>query len=203
MTTAKVIAIEHVTLDGVYQAPARVDEDGRGGFGHGGWSTATDAPETTQGVIGKYMRAGWRLLVGKTTYEDLYEGWHVRQPEHPMTQALTKVQKFVASRDRTYRAAWDNSTLLEGEVSEAVAELKGQGGTPLIIFGSGVLVRSLMAKELVDEFVLMIHPLVLGEGRRLFDQAPFAKFKLADQVKADTGVIVATYRLSSDGGPRV
>jgi dihydrofolate reductase len=203
MTTARVIAIEHVTLDGVYQAPARVDEDGRGGFQHGGWSTATDAPETTQGVIGKYMREGWRLLVGQTTYEDLYEGWHVRQPQHSMTQALTKVQKFVASRDRDYQPAWDNSSLLEGEASHAVAKLKAQGGTPLIIFGSGVLVRSLMAKELVDEFVLMIHPLVLGEGRRLFEEAPFAKFKLADEVKADTGVIVATYQLSSDNRSRV
>ena len=148
------------------------------------------------------MQAGWRLLVGHTTYDDLYEGWQVRQPQHPMTQALTKVQKLVASRDRVDAPKWNNSTWLEGEATDAVAKLKAQGGTPLIIFGSGGLVRSLMAKELVDEFVLMIHPLVLGEGRKLFDEAPFAKFELADQVKADTGVIVATYRLSSDGRQR-
>jgi dihydrofolate reductase len=195
MNHARVIAIEHVTLDGVYQAPARVDEDGRGGFEHGGWSTATDAPETTQGVIAKYMRAGWRLLVGQTTYEDLYEGWHVRQPEHPMTQALTNVQKLVASRDPNSALEWKHSTRLAGEATEAVAKLKEQGGTPLIIFGSGVLVRSLMASELVDELVLMIHPIVLGEGLRLFDRAPFSQFTLVDQVKAATGVIVATYEL--------
>lgn len=194
MANATVVAIEHLSLDGVYQAPARADEDQRGNFKHGGWSTISDAPETTQGVISKYMRAGWRLLVGRTTYEDLYEGWHVRQPQHPMTHALTKVQKLVASRDSNYEPRWDNSTRLVGDAKGAVAQLKEQGGTPLIIFGSGVLVRSLMDRELIDEFVLMIHPIVLGEGRAFFDAAPFAKFTLADEVTADTGVLVATYR---------
>src|SRR5689334_20887200 len=143
MANCKVVAIEHLTLDGVYQAPARADEDQRDAFKHGGWSTATDAPGTTQRVIGQHMQSGWRLLVGRTTYEDLYEGWHVRQPDSPMTEALTNVQKFVASRKSNYKPAWDNSTLLEGEATGAVSELKAAGGTPLIVFGSGVLVRSL------------------------------------------------------------
>lgn len=194
MAQTSVVAIEHLTLDGVYQAPARPDEDPRGNFKHGGWSTATDAPETTQAVISKYMRAGWRLLVGRTTYEDLYEGWHVRQPQHPMTQALTNVQKLVASRDANYEPRWINSTRLPGDAADAVSELKAQGGTPLILFGSGVLVRSLLEKELIDELVLMIHPVVLGEGRSFFERAPFARFTLADQVTGNTGVLVATYR---------
>jgi dihydrofolate reductase len=195
--TAKVVAIEHLSLDGVYQAPARADEDPRGNFKHGGWSTATDAPETTQAAIAAYMKGGWRLLAGKTTYEDLYEGWHVRQPGNPMTVALTNVQKFVASHDPHYNLAWENSTLLEGDAVDAVATLKGSGGTPLLIFGSGELVRTLMTKQLVDELVLMIHPVLLGEGRRFFADAPFTTFKLIDEVTAKTGVMVGTYQLEA------
>lgn len=198
MTHCKVIAIEHISLDGVYQAPARTDEDKRGNFKHGGWSNATEAHEATQGAVGEYMKKGWRLLAGQTTYEDLYEGWHVRQPEHPMTKALTNVQKFVASRDADYKPVWDNSILLKGDATDAVAELKKDGGTPLIIFGSGVLVRSLMEKGLVDEFLLMIHPVVLGEGRKFFDDAPFTKFKLLNEITTTTGVLVATYQLVSE-----
>ncbi len=142
------------------------------------------------------MQKGWRLLAGQTTYEDLYEGWHVRQPEHPMTKALTNVQKLVATHDANYKPKWANSTLLTGDdATDAVAKLKEDGGTPLIIFGSGVLVRSLMEKGLVDEFLLMIHPVVLGEGRKFFDDAPFAKLKLVEETTSDTGVIVATYRV--------
>jgi dihydrofolate reductase len=198
MTQCKIIAIEHLSLDGVYQAPARTDEDRRDGFKHGGWSNATEAHEATQGAVAKYMQKGWRLLAGQATYEDLYEGWHVRQPEHPMTKALTQVQKFVASRDADYKPAWDNSTLLKGDATEAVAKLKEEGGIPIIIFGSGVLVRSLMEKGLVDEFLLMIHPVVLGEGRKFFDDAPFTNLKLTDEVTADTGVIIATYQTISE-----
>jgi len=197
MTYCKVIAIEHISLDGVYQAPARTNEDRRDGFKFGGWSNASEAHEATQGAVSKYMQKGWRLLAGQTTYEDLYEGWHVRQPEHQMTKALTNVEKFVASRDASYQPAWENSTLLKGDATEAVAKLKKEGGTPLIVFGSGVLVRSLMEKGLVDEFLLMIHPVVLGEGRKFFDEAPFTNFKLIDEVTADTGVIIATYQVIS------
>jgi dihydrofolate reductase len=193
--TCKVIAIEHLTLDGIYQAPARTDEDERGGFRHGGWSIATDAPDTTQSAIGKYMSAGWRLLVGRTTYEDLYEGWQVRQPGHPMTRALANVQKFVASRAPTYEPAWQRSTLLKSDAAEAVAALKAQTGMPLIIFGSGVLVRSLMARKMVDELVLMIHPVILGHGHRLFAEASSTNLELVSAVTATTGLVVATYKL--------
>jgi len=188
------VAIEHVTLDGVYQAPARADEDTRDNFKHGGWSNPGNHPKM-QEVIGKYMTGGWSLLAGKKTYEDLYEGWPVRQPQSPMTQALTSVQKFVASHDPNYPLPWLHSTLLAGNATETVAQLKNEHDKTLVIFGSGVLVRSLMQPGLIDELVLMIHPLVLGEGHRFFDkETPFTKLKLADQITTDTGVIIATYR---------
>jgi len=195
--SCRIVAIEHLTLDGVYQAPARADEDTRDGFKHGGWAMAGNDPKM-QEVIGTYMSGGWSLLAGKTTYEDLYEGWPVRQPSSPMTQALTSVHKFVASHDSHYKLPWQNSTLLAGEATETVAELKKNHDKALIIFGSGVLVRSLMQRGLVDELVLMIHPLVLGEGRRFFDNgAPLTKLISAGEVTTDGGVIIATYRINS------
>src|SRR3954470_12531608 len=145
----KVVAIEHLTLDGVYQAPARADEDDRGGFKYGGWSVATDDPEM-QKAVSRYMANGWSLLAGRTTYEDLYQGWHVRQPSNPITHALTNAQKFVVSRDANYKLAWKNSTLLMGDAADSVARLKREHDKTLIIFGSGVLVRSLLLSGLVD-----------------------------------------------------
>jgi len=190
---ARLVAIEHLSLDGVYQAPARLDEDTRDGFKNGGWSNAADDPRMQQ-VISKYMKDGWSLLAGTTTYQDLYEGWHVRQPSHPMTLALTRTQKFVVSRNAACAVPWENSTLLAGEATVTVAKLKQEHQKTLIIFGSAVLVRSLMAVGLVDELLLMVHPLVLGEGRRFFDGAPFTKLKVADQVTTESGVMIATYQ---------
>jgi dihydrofolate reductase len=195
VSTHKIVAVEHLTLDGVYQAPARADEDQRGGFKYGGWSVADDDPEM-QKVIGQHMASGWSLLVGRTTYEDLYEGWHVRQPSSPMTQALTNAQKFVASRDASYKLAWKNSTLLSGDAAESVAKLKKEHDKTLVIFGSGVLVGSLLRRRLVDDLLLMIHPVILGQGRRFFDELPFTKMTLADNMKTASGVMVSTYRPS-------
>jgi dihydrofolate reductase len=193
---ANVVAVEHLSLDGVYQAPARTDEDTRDGFEYGAWSKAGDDPEMQQ-IIARRMQGGWSLLAGTTTYEDLYEGWQVRQPFHPMTQALSHTHKFVASRQRGYVLHWENSTLLAGDAKETVADLKTKHEKTLIIFGSGVLVRSLMQSGLVDELVLMIHPVVLGQGRRFFEgEMPFTRLELADEVTIGSGVMVATYRLT-------
>jgi dihydrofolate reductase len=196
MANCKVVAVEHMSLDGVYQAPGRSDEDSRGNFKHGGWSAPGDDPKLQQ-VISKYMTGGWSLVAGRTTYEHLYEAWHVRQPTHPMTQALTNVEKFVATRDRGYQLPWENSTLLAGDAGETVAKLKAAHDKTLVIFGSGVLVRSLMEHELIDELLLMIHPVVLGDGLRFFADAPFTKFALADELTTGTGVVVSTYQLAA------
>lgn len=194
----KIIAIEHLTLDGVFQAPARADEDTRGGFKHGGWSAAGNDPKM-QESISKYMAGGWSLLIGRTTYEDFFESWPTRQPEDPMTKALTDVQKFVATRQTEYKLPWENSTLLTGNIVKTVAKLKQEHDKTLIIFGSAELVRSLMQQNLVDEFLLMIHPIVLGKGRRLFDSAaPFTALNLAEQAITGTGVIISAYQIQID-----
>ncbi|MEN0056562.1 MAG: dihydrofolate reductase family protein [Mucilaginibacter sp.] len=190
----KIVAIEHLTLDSVYEAPAFPDGDSQDGFKHKGWAMPRSNLKM-QEIMGKYMASGWSLLLGMTTYEGLYESWAIKQPSSPMTHALTGVQKFVTSHRADYKLPWDNSTLLAGEATKTVAQLKKEHDKTLIIFGSGILIHSLMQRELVDEFLLMIHPIVLGSGLRLFDnKSPFTQFKLDNTITTDTGVIVAAYQ---------
>lgn len=147
-----------------------------------------------QDVLGARMGASWSLLLGRLTYERFADFWP-RQAPNPFTDALNRVRKYVASTTLTEPLGWVNSELLKGDAADAVAELREQQEDTLVVFGSGVLVRSLLARGLVDEFVLQIHPLVLGSGRRLFPEAgPLAAFALADSVTTSTGVIIATYQ---------
>jgi dihydrofolate reductase len=190
---SRVVVINHVTLDGVMQAPGRPDEDLRGGFEHGGW--ATSRMDAVMGkVMGEGMAQGGALLFGRRTYEDLHAFWP-SQKDNPFTEVLNKVRKYVASTTLREPLPWSNSTLLKGDAAEAVARLKDQPGKDIGILGSGQLVQSLMPRKLIDEYVLMIHPLVLGSGRRLFsDGGPFAALKLVDTKTTTTGVVIATYR---------
>jgi dihydrofolate reductase len=190
----KVTVIENVTLDGVMQAPGRADEDDRDGFEHGGWGQA-GADEVMGQKMGERMaRArGGALLFGRRTYEDFFSFWP-KQTDNPYTDVLDNRQKYVASKTLKEPLPWRNSTLLHGDAVEAVAKLKEQPADDLGVLGSGQLVRSLMQRDLVDEFVLMIHPLVLGTGRRLFaDGGAFAELRLTDATTTTTGVVIATY----------
>ncbi|GAA2654429.1 dihydrofolate reductase family protein [Nonomuraea recticatena] len=190
----KVIAIEHLSLDGVMQAPGHPDEDPRDGFPHGGWAARRQDP-VMQEAMGARMSSAWSLLAGRTTYERFADYWPKQAP-NPFTEALDSVQKYVASTTLTEPLPWRNSTLLKGDAADAVAGLKEKVAENLVVFGSGVLVRSLMPRDLVDEFVLLIHPLVLGAGRRLFPDvgSHLSAFHLVDSTTTGTGVIIATYR---------
>jgi dihydrofolate reductase len=193
----KVVVIEHLTLDGVMQSPGHPDEDPRGGFRHGGWASRAQDP-AMQEVMGARMSSRWSLLAGRTTYERFADYWPRHAP-NPFTEALNRVQKYVASTTLTEPLAWQNSTLLKGSATEAVAGLKEEIEENLVVFGSGVLVRSLMQDRLVDEFVFMVHPLVLGSGRRLFPDSgsDLSAFRLIDSATTGTGVIISTYRPSA------
>jgi dihydrofolate reductase len=190
----KVIVIEHVTLDGVMQAPGHPDEDPRDGFQHGGWAIRGQDP-AMQEAMGARMSSAWSLLAGRTTYERFADYWPKQEP-NPFTEALNRVQKYVASTTLTEPLPWQNSTLLKGDAADAVARLKEELDENLVVFGSGVLVRSLMPRNLVDEFVLLTHPLVLGSGRRLFPASGLSPsaFRLVDSATTGTGVIIATYQ---------
>jgi dihydrofolate reductase len=193
---SRIVAIEHLTLDGVMQGPGRPDEDRRDGFEYGGWGAARSDPLMQQ-VMGARMGASWSLLVGRITYEALYDYWP-KQQSNPMTDALNNVEKFVASTTLTEPLPWRNSTLLKGDAADAVAGLKREREKTLVIFGSGALVQSLMRRDLIDEFVLLIHPVTLGKGRRLFPEGgPHAAFNLVDSVATGAGVIIATYQAAS------
>jgi dihydrofolate reductase len=187
---SKVVVFMNLTLDGVMQAPARPDEDRRGGFEHGGWAT----PYATMEAAEKSMAYSGALLLGRRTYEDFYSVWPNRT-DNPFTEVLNNTQKYVASTTLSEPLSWSNSTLLKGDAAEAVARLKEEPGKDLVVLGSGELVQSLMRRNLVDEYVLLIHPLVLGSGRRLFaDGGAFAALRLVDTRTTTTGVVIATYQ---------
>src|SRR5829696_8414929 len=193
---SKVVAIEHLTLDGVMQGPARPEEDTRDGFEYGGWAARND-PAMME-ALGARMGSSWSLLVGRTTYEDFAKVWPNQPKPNPFTEALNNVEKFVASTTLVEPLPWQNSTLLKGDATDAVAKLKKERDKTLVIFGSSVLVQSLMGRDLIDEYVLQFHPLVLGKGGALSPNAsPLTKLGLVDWVSAGPGVIIATYRLFS------
>ena len=190
---SRVIVNNSVTLDGVMQAPGRPDEDRRGGFEHGGW-----AQPYSDAVMASEMAKGMgttELLLGRRTYEDLYAFWPNQPEPNPFTEVLNNAQKYVASTTLTETLPWVNSTLLAGDAAAAVAKLKERPGADIVVLGSGELVQSLMRHNLIDEYRLLIHPLVLGSGRRLFpDGSPFARLRLVDTVTTTTGVVIATYQ---------
>jgi dihydrofolate reductase len=186
----KVVVINNLTLDGVMQAPGRPDEDTRGGFPHGGWAVPYDAMGSQMAERGAQTGA---LLFGRRTYED-FAGFWPHQTDNPFTPVLDNMTKYVASRTLTEPLPWKNSTLLQGDAADAVAELKQQAGDDLVILGSGELVTSLMRRNLIDEYVLLIHPLVLGTGRRLFPEGTArASLGLTATTTTASGVIIATY----------
>jgi dihydrofolate reductase len=193
-----VVAFESVTLDGVMQAPGRPDEDTRDGFALGGWA-APYADEVTMGLAGEGSGSTGAMLFGRRTYED-FAGFWPNQPDNPFTDLLTATQKYVASTTLAEPLTWANSTLIEGDVPEAVRRLKADVDGDLLVLGSGGLLRSLIPHGLVDRFILLIHPLVLGSGRRLFEAGlPVTSFTLTDTRTSTTGVVIATYERVTAG----
>jgi dihydrofolate reductase len=190
---AKLVVTNHVTLDGVMQSPGGRDEDTRGGFERGGW-----APPYMDEVMGRFMGEGMAkggaLLWGRRTYEKMFAFWPKQTDDNPFTPLLNERQKYVASQTLIEPLAWRNSTLLSGDVAAQVAELKQEPGGDIVILGSGELVRFLMPHDLIDQFVLTIHPLVLGAGIRLFpEHGTYSKLELVHSEPTTTGVLIAVY----------
>jgi dihydrofolate reductase len=186
----KVIVMNWVTLDGVMQGPGRPDEDTRDGFERGGWGI----PYGDQAIVakmGERMGGDWAFLFGRRTYEQLLTTWNARGG--PFKDALNTARKYVASSNPATSLDWPNSTLLRGDIPAAVADVKKRSGTNLVIMGSGVLIGSLMAADLIDEYLLMTAPLVLGAGRRLFAGGTQASLRLVDSSTTSAGVLIVTY----------
>lgn len=193
----KLVVCVNLSLDGVMQSPARPDEDTRNGFQHGGWAT----PYAAMTNVGSIFATTDALLLGRRTYDDFYNVWPKR-PDSPFTPWLNGVKKYVVSRTLKEPLPWINSALLKGNAAADISSVKNQPGQNILIMGSGQLIRSLMDADVIDEFVLLIHPIVIGEGTRLFaDPGTFVKFELAASTTTPTGVIATTYRPLKPGEP--
>ena len=190
---ARILVSENLTLDGVMQAPGDVEEDRSGGFAHGGWAVPYFDPVMAEPAKEGGSR-GASFLFGRRTYEHFATVWPDRPDDDPFANVLNHGQKFVASRTLQEPLPWRNSTLLRGEADDTVPGLKGRLEEDLVILGSGQLVQALIGRGLIDEFRLLIHPLTLGSGRRLFPEggAP-ARFRLLGTQTTGTGVVIATY----------
>jgi dihydrofolate reductase len=190
---SQIVVFENLTLDGVMQAPARPDEDSREGFAHGGWALPY-VDEVMGRVAAEGMAGtGGAILLGRRTYEDFYHVWPGRT-DNPFTEKLNNTLKYVASRTLQEPLPWMNSQLIKGDVAAAVAALRAQPGGDIVVLGSGALVQTLMQHNLIDRYVLQIHPLTLGTGHRLFgDGTIYATLRLVSALPTTTGVLIATY----------
>lgn len=188
----RLVVVEYVSLDGVMQAPGHSQEDSEGGFEHGGWT----GPFMEE--HGRYMsdrfRAAGAFLFGRLTYEIWADYWPTpRDPDDDIARALNSLPKYVAST--TLREpTWAGTTVLGADIASEVAALKQQPGRDIFVFGSSALTRTLMEHDLVDEYHLWLHPVVLGSGKRLFEPgAPTTSLRLVDAQATRAGLVGLTY----------
>lgn len=190
----KLVVISFLTLDGVMQAPGGEDEDGEGGFRHGGWQRPFFGDG--DGVIPETISKAGALLLGRKTY-DIFAGYWptVGREVEWFGGFMNQVTKYVASTT-LQQAEWENSMLLEGDAAEAVARIKREPGGDIFVFGSGDFCQTLMREHLVDEYLLMIHPLTLGSGKRLFREGgPTRDLELVKSTTTRKGVLLLSYRV--------
>jgi dihydrofolate reductase len=185
----KIVVLEHISLDGVIQAPGGKDEDTSGGFSHGGW-IASFSDEALGTALRRQMNKRFDLLLGRKTFDIWAPYWPQHGDIWPGVNAATK---YVASNTLT-SSAWKPSVFLSGDIAEEVARIKLQSGPDLHVWGSGNLLQTLIKHDLVDTFWLMIYPITLGSGKRLFaDGAIPLKFNVTESVVGASGVIVMNY----------
>ncbi len=185
----KVIVLEHISLDGVIQAPGGPDEDTSGGFSYGGWISPY-SDEIGGTVLRRQMNLPFDLLLGRKTFDIWEPLWPQHADEWPGVNTATK---YVASNTRT-SSKWQPSVFLKGDIAEKVAKIKQQQGPDLNVWGSGHLLQTLIKHDLVDVFWLMIYPITLGSGKRLFAEGTIpAAFKVTESTVTPKGVIVVNY----------
>ncbi len=189
----KLIVLEHISLDGVIQAPGGADEDTSGGFAHGGW-IGRYSDEILGTAIRRQMNLSFDLLLGRKTFDIWAPYWPLHGDIWPNVNAATK---YIASNTVT-SSGWQPSVFLSGDIAKQVAGIKRQEGPDLHVWGSGNLLQTLMKYDLVDAFWLMIYPLTLGAGKRLFADGtiPMA-FNVTESIVTPSGVIVANYERAS------
>lgn len=190
----KIIVLEHISMDGVIQGPGGRDEDPSGGFKFGGWS-APYQDEVLGAAVKKRLDTPCDLLLGRKTFE-IWEGyWPQHSDAWPGVMTATK---YVVSNTRT-SSDWKPSVFLSGDIAEQVREIKQQDGPDINVWGSGKLLQTLMKNDLVDTFWLMVFPITLGSGKRLFEDGTIpAAFKVTESVVARNGVVAMNYERAGD-----
>src|SRR5215208_6045994 len=185
----KLIVLEHISIDGVIQGPGSPEEDPSGGFAYGGW-IGPYADEIGGTALRTKMNLPFDLLLGRKTFDIWASFWPHHTDEWPGASTATK---YVASNTMTC-SEWQPSVFLNGDIPEKVAEIKGQPGPDLNVWGSGTLLQTLIKHDLVDAFWLMVYPITLGGGKRLFADGTIpAAFKVTESTVTPTGVIFVTY----------
>jgi dihydrofolate reductase len=193
---SRVVVINHLTLDGVMQSPGRPEEDARDGFTHGGWSTVSVDDQVLAATYARVEEGGGlQLLLGRRSYEGMLGYWNTQ--DNPFKDGLNNAPKYVASTTLREPLPWPNSTLLHGEINAAVGALKHESTKDLTVMGSGLLIQTLMLENLIDEYLLFIHPLVLGTGRRMFADGQSAPLRLIESNTTNTGVLIARYETTT------
>ncbi|AWS44071.1 dihydrofolate reductase family protein [Streptosporangium sp. 'caverna'] len=188
----KLMVTTFVSVDGVMQAPGGGDEDRDGGFEHGGWAVPHIDQRFIQLMAALTSRAD-ALLLGRRTYDIFAASWPLAEADDPIGAKLNGVRKYVASRTLD-TVSWQNSTLLTGDVTEAVGRLKQGVGGEIQVHGSGELIQTLVKHDLVDEFHLLVFPVLIGSGKRLFAGGTVPSgLKLVGTTALSTGVLVSTY----------
>jgi dihydrofolate reductase len=189
MTVRKIIVLEHISIDGVIQAPGGPEEDTSDGFMHGGW-IAQYSDEIIGTALRKQMNSHFDLLLGRTTFEI----WEPYWPQHAdIWLNVNKATKYVVSNTRT-SSEWQPSVFLNGDIAEKLNKLKRGDGPDLHVWGSGNLLQTLIKHDLVDNFWLMIYPLTLGSGKKLFADGTIpASFKVTESIVGSSGVMVVNY----------
>jgi dihydrofolate reductase len=189
----KLTATEFLTLDGVYQGPGGPDEDRRGGFERGGWQAPFGDDETGGFITAVYERMD-ALLLGRVTW-DIWNGyWPHNDWGDPVSHGINVLPKYVPSTTLK-DPAWQNTHVVDGDVEAKVRELKASSGRDLLLAGSGALLRWLLERDLVDELNLLIYPVVLGDGLRLFpEQGQTHRLELIESSTTPSGVMIQTYR---------
>lgn len=190
----KVIAFEWMSLDGVVQAPGDPDEDRDGGFRHGGWHLPY-FDDTSRAWVVENMTAAGGFLFGRRTYENLSSyGPNASEDEQVIARPLNSKPKYVASTTLEEPLEWRNSSLLSGRAPAAVRALKEEDGDDLLLIGSPDFAQTLIRNDLIDEYRLMIDPIVLGSGKPLFQDADeLQRLRLVESEPTSTGAILVTY----------
>ncbi|MDQ0643842.1 dihydrofolate reductase family protein [Microbacterium murale] len=188
----RIVVVNFSSIDGVIQSPLSSDEDRDGGFDHGGW-----VPPLSDDVVDDFMQdatvraAG--MLLGRRSYETLRAAWAGADESVPAIAAMNRMPKYVVTSS-PLESPWQNSHIVDGGLPGGVGELMARNDGDLVVFGSGTLVRSLAAHDLVDEYRILIFPLVIGAGKRMFDhESRTTQFRLSDSIISPSGVVILTY----------